>query len=139
MSNQQELGARPFPTDAVVRVGSGRGFAVRGRDDKRHVITAAHCLPQSRYPSPRLAKIIKGLTFSRIMCSLGSKRRSIWGELCVLSLTDDIAAFREPDGQGLWEQRERYELFTETSMVVGVPPTIDAAGAPAWLLSQSLA
>jgi hypothetical protein len=61
---------------AVIRVGAkgGRGFIVSAGEDKdeRYVITAAHCLPRSRYPSPRLANSATELTFRNF---LGSYRQ----------------------------------------------------------------
>jgi Trypsin-like peptidase domain len=127
-------------TAAVVQVGNGRGFIV-GTDRARYVITAAHCLPRSRYPSPHLANSVNELTFPRIIGPLGSKG-TIWAELCALSLTDDLAVFTEPDGQELCSQNDEYEQFTETAITVGEPPPIvppyewdSEAGAPARVLS----
>jgi hypothetical protein len=127
-------------TTAVVKVGDGRGFIV-GSEKGRFVVTAAHCLPRSRYPSPHLANGVDELTFPRIMGPLGSKR-TIWAELCVLSLTDDLAVFTEPDGQELSDRHFEYERFTATPIPVGEPPSFDpsyewdgVAGAPAWVLS----
>jgi hypothetical protein len=127
-------------TAAVVHVGDGRGFIV-GSEKGRYVVTAAHCLPRSRYPFPHLANGVSELTFPRIMGPLGSKR-TIWAELCALSLTDDLAVFTEPDGQELWGQNDEYEQFTETTIPVGEPPQIvppyewdSVAGAPARVLS----
>src|SRR5437868_13867612 len=76
----------------VVQVGGGRGFVVGSRAD-RFIITAAHCVPRKRYPYPILANSVPELTVPRIIGPLGSKRAAltISGELCHLSLTDDIA------------------------------------------------
>ncbi len=113
--------SRPnFSTVAAVQVGYGRGFIV-GTMDRRYVITAAHCLPRSRYPSPHLGNSGSDLTFPRIIGPIGSKKR-IWGELCVLSLTDDIAVFAAPDEQALSDRYDEYEQFTSTAMSVGPPP-----------------
>jgi hypothetical protein len=129
-----------FPTSAVVKVGDGRGFII-GSDKGRFVVTAAHCLPRSRYPSPHLANGVDELTIPRIMGPLGSKR-AIWAELCVLSLTDDLAVFTGPDGQEHSDRHHDYEQFTATAIPVGEPPPIDPScewggvpGAPAWVLS----
>jgi hypothetical protein len=54
---------------AVVQVGYGRGFVV-GTPSERFIVTAAHCLPRSRYPRPHLANG----TLPRIIGPLGSKR-----------------------------------------------------------------
>jgi hypothetical protein len=43
-----------FPI-AIAQVGDGRGFLVNGENDRCYVITAAHCLPQDRYPFPHLS------------------------------------------------------------------------------------
>jgi hypothetical protein len=134
-------------TAAVVQVGTGRGFIVGAADDQRYIITAAHCLPRSRYPFPHLANGGQELTFPRFIGPLGSKRskHSIWGELCVLSLTDDIAVFAMPDNQALGDEADEYEEFTATAMLVGdAPPLVPpyewktVPGAPAWMLSLDL-
>ena len=59
---------------------------------------------------------------------IGAKQ-TIWGELCVLSLTDDIAMFCAPDEQELSEQADAYEKFTEMAAWMDVP------GTPAWVSS----
>jgi Trypsin-like peptidase domain len=129
-------------TAAVVQVGAGRGFIVGAADDQRYVITAAHCLPRSRYPSPHLGNSGSDLTFPRTIGPIGAKKRSIWGELCVLSLTDDIAVFAAPDEQALSDRYDEYEQFTNMAMSIGPPPPTvppyewdSVPGAPAWVLS----
>jgi Peptidase S7, Flavivirus NS3 serine protease len=136
-----------FLTAAVVQIGSGRGFVVGAADDQCYVITAAHCLPRSRYPFPDLANSTQELAFRRIIGPLGSKRskHSICGELCVLSLTDDVAVFAAPDNQALWDEADRYQRFTATAMSLGhAPPLVPPyewdtiPGSPAWVLSLDL-
>lgn len=111
---------------AVVQVGYGRGFVVSAGEYGSYVITAAHCLPRWRYPYPHLANSTTELTFPRIIGALGSKRKeqTIWAELCSISLTDDIAAFSEPDDQELCDQCEQYQAFAETAITIGNPPAI---------------
>jgi hypothetical protein len=101
---------------AVVQVGYGRGFVVSAGEYERYVITAAHCLPRSRYPRPHLANGAAELTFPRIIGPLGSKRskQTICAELSFLSLADDVAVFAEPDNQemrmkmlNIWPSRGR--------------------------------
>jgi hypothetical protein len=57
----------------------------------------------------------------------------------VLSLTDDIAVFCQPDNQELNEPAEQYEEFTTVSLPVGqAPPAHDwgeAPGVPGYVLS----
>jgi hypothetical protein len=103
---------------AVIRVGYGRGFIVSA-GESRYVITAVHCLPRYRIPRPHLANSIPELTFRNALGPLASKQRTIWADLCAISLTDDFAAFSEPDGQVLYEQHEQYEKFTEAAMTIG--------------------
>src|SRR5258705_7476730 len=126
---------------AVIRVGYGRGFIVSA-GESRYVITAVHCLPRYRIPRPHLANSIPELTFRNALGPLASKQRTIWADLCAISLTDDFAAFSEPDGRVLYEQHEQYEKFTEAAMTIGKPP--DAVepnewrampGMAAWVLS----
>ncbi|WP_314961492.1 serine protease [Bradyrhizobium cosmicum] len=126
---------------AIVKVGGGRGFIVSSGTD-HYVITAAHCLPRSRYPRPHLANSGNDLIFPEIIGQIGSKKRNIWGELCVLSLTDDIAVLAAPDNQSLPERADEYERFTGTALSVGISPVAvppsewhSLPGAPAWVLS----
>jgi hypothetical protein len=110
---------------AVVQVGidgNGRGFIVAAGDD-RHVITAAHCLPRKTWPDPHLANSVRELTFLKFIGPLGAKHGTIWSELCVLNLTDDIAVFGEPDWQ-FDKEGKRYEKFTTTALSVGASPPI---------------
>src|SRR5882724_2803964 len=107
----------------VVYVGDGRGFIVSA-GESRYVLTAAHCLPHSKLPRPHLANSIPELTFPKIIGPLASKHQTIWAELCAFSLTDDLAAFSEPDRQELYDQCEQYERFTEAAMMIGKPPVI---------------
>jgi hypothetical protein len=89
---------------AVIRVGYGRGFIVSA-GESRYVITAVYCLPRYRIPRPHLANSVPELTFRNALGPLASKQRTIWADLCAISLTDDFAAFSEPDGQVLYEVR----------------------------------
>jgi hypothetical protein len=106
---------------AVIRVGNGRGFIV-GAGESRYVITAAHCLPVDHLPTPHLANSSSELTFPNIIGRVAAKRRTIWGELCVFSRTDDLAVFCQPDiecGEGHYM---RFEDFTKQAMPVGLSP-----------------
>jgi Trypsin-like peptidase domain len=131
---------------AVIRVGAkgGRGFIVSpGEDeDERYVITAAHCLPRSRYPSPGLANSATELTFPNFLGQLSQKRLTIWAELYAINLCDDFAVLRAPDNQALSDQFEQYEKFTEAPITISASPDALAPhlwennpGKPAWMLS----
>jgi hypothetical protein len=126
---------------AVINVGDGRGFIVSA-GESRYIITAAHCLPDSRFPKPHLANSIDELTFPNLLGRFGSKRQTVWAELCARNICDDIAVFSEPDGQELHEKYQRYEKFTATTMTLGNPPAIvesykwsETPGTAAWVLS----
>jgi hypothetical protein len=131
-----------FPIKAVVRIGDrgGRGFIVSAADNEHFIVTAAHCLPRERYPSPHLANSINDLTFPDFIRPLAkSRRQAIWAELCVLSLADDIAVFRTPDSR---EPADAYGKFTTTALTIGRSPTVvpsykrkEVPAMPAWVLS----
>jgi hypothetical protein len=135
----------PFPIEAVVRIGDGgRGFILEVAESCRYVVTAAHCLPAERLPTPHLANGIRELTFPEFIGSLAKRaKQTIWGELCVFSLTDDVAAFREPDGQELYKQAAEYgEFIDAVAFKIGAPPPLvppykwkTVPGTPAWVLS----
>jgi hypothetical protein len=122
MTNKTTRAIPPFlqaAKPAVVHVGDGRGFIV-STGESRYVITAAHCLP--RRPPPHLANGVPELTYPNILGPLATDERTIWAELDADNLVDDFAVFREPDGQELYEECERYEKFTAAAMVAGHPP-----------------
>jgi hypothetical protein len=106
---------------AVVQVGSGRGFVVSA-GESRYIITAAHCVPRDGLPRPHLANSTSQLTFPELIGPVGSNRKTIWAELCVYSLVDDVAAFAAPDDQALYEQCNRFEVFTAAALKIGNPP-----------------
>ncbi len=124
----------------MIEVGDGRGFIV-GAGEARYVITAAHCLPE--HPRPHLANSATELTVPNFLGVIGGEQ-TIWCELAVDNLIDDLAVFAAPDDQELSEQCERFELFTAdaTALKLGQAPEVVASylwetmpGAPAWVLS----
>jgi hypothetical protein len=133
--NRLELAKR-----AVVRAGrGGRGFVVGA--DKRYVITAAHCLPQTLLPQPHLANGAAELTFPKFLGPLADEP-SIYAELCAVDLCDDFAAFEAPDGQAFPDESRQYEEFAEQAAIpVARSPDMvpswewqDHPGAPAHIL-----
>jgi hypothetical protein len=81
---------------AIIRVGSGRGFMVAYRR-KRLVITAAHCLPvdDAGYHRPPPAIPAMGLdekTYSNLLGALGTEP-SVWCECLFVNPVSDIAVF----------------------------------------------
>jgi hypothetical protein len=108
---------------AVIRVGTGgRGF-IASTGDKRYVVTAARCVPHSRFPRPHLANSAPELIFCNLIGPLASKQRTIWAELCAVSLCDDLAVFNAPDGQDFYDQYAQYEEFTEQAAIpIGLSP-----------------
>jgi hypothetical protein len=145
MVEETQMNVHESPVDkktlAVVKVGDGRGFVVGGSSN-RHVITAAHCLPQERYPVPHLANSVSELTIPNIIGALGEEKRTIWAQLSVLNLIDDLAVLSAPDDQALWEPNEEYEEFLTHALTIGKPPAVvpprkrqDTPGEPAFVLS----
>ena len=80
---------------AVVQISGGcRGFIV-GAGLDRFILTAAHCVPDDRLPTPHLWNGPRELAFPDFIGPVGDTP-TIRGELCVYGLTDDIAAFSVP-------------------------------------------
>lgn len=126
---------------AVISVGSGRGF-IATAGDYRRIVTAAHCLPLDRLPTPHLSNSVCELTFPKIAGRRTANRLTIWGELSLYSLTDDLAVLSEPDGECGEQHCVRYEKFTKQAIPIGRSPDAVAphlwlkhAGWAAWTLS----
>ena len=100
----------PDRTDAVVRVGTaGRGYIIEA-DQRRYVITAAHCLP--RLPPAHSGAYTVERTFRRLLGPLSVRRRTVWAQCVFIDPVADIAVLSEPDGQELFNEHEAYEALT---------------------------
>jgi len=71
-------------SDAIVGNCEGRGFVIGATPGQRYVVTAAHCLQRSSSRRPNLA-----FTLSNVIGRLGTKRGTIWAELCMANLTGE--------------------------------------------------
>jgi hypothetical protein len=114
-----------FRTAAVVQVGKGgRGVILGGEYDRRYIVTAAHCVPRSRYPHPHLANGFIELGIHKYVGSLNAKR-AISVQMEVLNLVDDIAVLGSLDDQSCPAEADEYMEFTAPCMAAG--------DAPAWV------
>ena len=76
-------------TQAILTVGGGRGFIVRGRSNC-YVITAAHCLPH--FPPCASVSPVEERTYSDLLGPLGAEP-AVWAE-CLF--VDPIRRHRDP-------------------------------------------
>jgi hypothetical protein len=88
---------------AVVRVGDGRGVVVQGRDDRRVVLTAAHCLPAM--PAAHAANTSYDLTFFNLIGPI-SEEPTIAAECMFACPIADVATLGCPDEQQLSDEAE---------------------------------
>jgi hypothetical protein len=113
----------------IVRVGSGRGFVVKGEWNPL-VITAAHCLP--KLPKPTTDPGAER-TYPSLLGKLG-KKPTVWTECLFANPIDDIAVLGPVDDQVFFDgQPEAYE-----ELVSKMPPFQIADAPPsgsAWLYS----
>jgi hypothetical protein len=100
---------RPDRTDAVVRVGQGgRGFILEA-DQRRYVITAAHCL--RRLPPAHSSAHTWERTYRKLIGPLG-RRPTVWATCVFVDPVADIAVLSEPDGD-LFNAVEAYAALTD--------------------------
>src|SRR5215813_7310413 len=92
-------------TNAIIRVGDGRGFVVEGEHD-RFVITAAHCLPF--FPPCHGASYLHERTYRALLGPLAQAPR-VWAECLFADPIADIAVLRSPDGQELSDEADAFE------------------------------
>jgi hypothetical protein len=132
-----EATLRLHHTDAVIRVGDGRGFII-AHDDQRLVVTAAHCLP--RIPEPMPARHLWECTFLNLLGAL-DEEPTITVECLFADVIADIAVLGAPDSQECHKECDAYEAFMESrpALVMGdIPLTdsmqLDLPRTPVWLL-----
>ncbi len=106
-------------TQAVVRVGDGRGFVVE-RHRQRFILTAAHCLPVDAdgrliLPPATEASYTEDRTYKELLGPLRGKP-TVWTECLFVDPIADIALLGIPDDQELFEQADAYrELVTSAT------------------------
>jgi hypothetical protein len=128
-------------TDAIVKVGGGRGFVVqfevkRGhgqtvvRIPQRNIITAAHCLPT--FPPAHAGSYTQDKTYPDLIGILG-KEPNVWAECLYADPIADIAVLGSPDNQELSDEAEAYETLvgSVTPLVIGEATT----NGKGWMLS----
>jgi len=119
-------------TEAVVRVGGGRGFIIEAGHN-RLVITAAHCLPH--FPPAASVSYVSDRTYAEILGPLGDGETKVWAECLFADPVGDIAVLGSPDNQELYNEALAYEELTEAApgLPVSVEPLLLKASA--WLLT----
>ena len=61
------VAARQLAIGSVLTVGAGRGFVIATKNDRRYVITAAHCLPH--LPPPNPAMYLEEMTYPSLLAA----------------------------------------------------------------------
>ena len=106
-------------TNAVIRVGDGRGFIVkdeeaarrwRWRRDERIVITAAHCLPFLP-PCQSYAELEKR-TYKALLGALG-QNSTVWAECVFVDPVGDIAVLGPPENEAFSDECDAYQALVE--------------------------
>jgi hypothetical protein len=99
------------PPEAVLQTSTGgRAFLLEAKDDARHVITAAHCLP--KIPPAHPARYLEESTFPDFIGPLDGKA-DVWAECLFADVMSDLAVLGTPDGQELYEQALAFDAFVE--------------------------
>jgi hypothetical protein len=109
---ESEQDRRTALTQAVVRVGDGRGFVVEHRNQLGHVgrlvLTAAHCLPT--LPPAHPFAFTEEQTYRALLGPLG-REPTVWAECLFADPVADIAALGQPDNQALSDQAHAYDAL----------------------------
>jgi hypothetical protein len=110
-------------TEAVVRVGYGRGF-VAEHHHSRMVITASHCLPVDSdgrliLPPPHPGRFLEEGTYQKLLGPLGGEP-TVWAECLFADPIADIAVLGSPDNQELSEQADAYEELVGNAVTLKI-------------------
>jgi hypothetical protein len=110
-------------TQAVVRVGYGRGFVVEHHHN-RVVITASHCLPTDSagrliLPPSHPGRYLEEGTYQKLLGPLGGEP-TVWAECLFADPIADIAVLGSPDNQTLSEQADAYEELVGNAVALKV-------------------
>jgi len=105
---------------SVVRVGDGRGFVIETKDERRLVVTAAHCLQRDGQPClPPADPEPEDRTYPDFLGPL-NKAATVWAECVFVDPIVDLAVLGPPEHSDLWEKAEAYnELVGATDELVG--------------------
>jgi hypothetical protein len=101
-------------SDAIIKVGDGRGFVVTQQryagGVERIIITAAHCLPH--VPPCHPARYIEEETYQHLLGPLEGEC-SVWARCLFVDPVADIAVLGSPDGQDLYDQANAYDRLVD--------------------------
>jgi hypothetical protein len=114
---------------AVMKVGEARGFLI-AHEERRLIITAAHCLPH--LPPAHPASYLEERTYPNLLGELDDPEPKVWAECLFADPIADLAVLGEPDGQELWEEHDAFEAFAEPRPVLRIGPA--ARQATVWVL-----
>jgi hypothetical protein len=112
-----------------VQVGEGRGFVIEV-EQKRMVLTAAHCLPH--LPPPHPASFLEERTYPKVLGIRGATP-DVWAECLFADPIADIAILGQPDNQALPREAESYNRLLESRPPLRLAQI--AKRGPAWLLT----
>jgi hypothetical protein len=96
-------------SNAVIRVGDGRGFVVNAGHEAL-VITAAHCLPE--LPPAHGLSYLRERTFDALLGAIGEEP-TVSAECLFVDPVADLAVVGPPDGQELWDEWKDYQALIE--------------------------
>jgi len=108
-------------TNAIIRVGKGRGFIVEGRVEGRLVITAGHCLP---HPPPACSYAGLERVYLNLLGTINAEPTV--GAVCVfVDPIADIAVLGSPAKQDVYDEIHAYDALTEKAepLEIGELPT----------------
>jgi Trypsin-like peptidase domain len=113
----------------VLKVGNGRGFVIEA-DDRRLIVTAAHCLP--KLPPRASISHASERTYQNLLGAIG-KRRKIWAECLFVDPVADIAVLGSPDDQESSDKADAYNQLVEVAIPLRVSQLHDGT-LKAWLI-----